>query len=639
VIKIKPYACLSAITAMFFAMMCHVGVANASDVNAGTLTETVSNDPGVYIQELNAFGNTVAPVATAVPAFIGYTPQAPYQDKFYLNQAVKITSFEEFKEIYMLPDSARQYNPQYYLVEEKAQHGSGSNLVINGKHYAVVPDPNTIYYLYNSMRLFYQNGGGDAYIVSVGTYGPPSGRAGIPGQQIVNPNVSLSELEAGLELLKNETEPTMYIIPEATLLNVEENATLMQSMLLQADEMRTAVCIFDIIGGRNPDPVHYTDDIETFREGTGSTGLNYGVSYYPFVETTIMKATELDYTNLFGGEVTLLEPLLNPPDNPNPKAGSILETTQGKLEPTLVRNCASELTIDYNDCTAATVGNNGGLSTCKDDEVLVTDNNSINTTAICCSRGALSHSFRCDPPDQPDNPVRSIAGKRGSGDPTPLATRQHHSALTKASRTYVTIMEHVLSEANVLPPSGGMAGVYTVNDNMSGVWHTPANVGMAGVVGLPIELSDSQQADLNMEAVSGKSVNPIRVINGRGILVWGARTLDGNSQDWRYVSARRTITFIEQSIKNAIQPYVFESNDAKAWVNVKSMLNSFLTELWKQGGLQGARASDAFQVDVGLGSTMTAEDILNGFMRITVKVALIRPGEFIEITIEQKMQN
>jgi hypothetical protein len=84
-------------------------------------------------------------------------------------------------------------------------------------------------------------------------------------------------------------------------------------------------------------------------------------------------------------------------------------------------------------------------------------------------------------------------------------------------------------------------------------------------------------------------------------------------------------------------PYVFSPNDANTWVRLKGMIDTFLTGLWKQGGLQGAQASDAFQVQVGLGSTTTVEDLLNGIMRISVKVALIHPGEFIEITFEQEM--
>ena len=120
-------------------------------------------------------------------------------------------------------------------------------------------------------------------------------------------------------------------------------------------------------------------------------------------------------------------------------------------------------------------------------------------------------------------------------------------------------------------------------------------------------------------------------------MIWGARTLDGNSQDWRYVAVRRTMIFLEQSVKLAARQYVFAPNTANTWAAVKGMISSFLTDIWKQGGLQGAKPDDAFQVMVGLGSTMTADDLLNGYMRITVQVALVRPAEFIVISFQQQM--
>ncbi|QMV15973.1 phage tail sheath family protein [Vibrio spartinae] len=514
--------------------------------------------PGVYIDEVNAFPNSVVPVATAVPAFIGYTPTAEYQGKSYYNRPQKITSFAEFQAIYMKPnpappaDPSSQYSPEYYLVEQKEQPAKGDYLMISGSYYSIVPDPNTIYYLYNSIRLFFQNGGGDCYIVSVGTYGQPSGKPGEIGTQIVNPNVQLADLKRGLALLKNEQEPTMYICPEATLLSVDNNGTLMQNMLLQAEEMQTAVCLFDIIGGNAPDPIMYTNDIETFRNNTGSNGLKFGAAYYPFIGTTIMQNADINFTNLFGGDTKQLGALLNPPAAPNAAVEKII----GMIE---------------------------------------------------------------KPPANP------------------LTHSQLNSALLNASKTYSQIIKHVLSDANILPPSGGMAGVYTVNDNENGVWHAPANTSIVGAAHLPIRLTDSQQADLNVDAVSGKSINAIRFFNGQGILVWGARTLDGNSQDWRYVSVRRTMTFLEQSVKLAARAYVFEPNTANTWAAVKSEIGSFLTNIWKEGGLQGAKASDAFQVSCGLGSTMTAEDILNGFLKVTVLVAVVRPAEFIVITFEQEM--
>jgi uncharacterized protein len=82
---------------------------------------------------------------------------------------------------------------------------------------------------------------------------------------------------------------------------------------------------------------------------------------------------------------------------------------------------------------------------------------------------------------------------------------------------------------------------------------------------------------------------------------------------------------------------VFEPNVAGTWVTLKSMIDNFLTSVWKRGGLAGAVPEDAFSVHVGLGDTMTAEDVLQGLLRVTVLVAVTRPAEFIEITFQQAM--
>ena len=126
---------------------------------------------------------------------------------------------------------------------------------------------------------------------------------------------------------------------------------------------------------------------------------------------------------------------------------------------------------------------------------------------------------------------------------------------------------------------------------------------------------------------------------GRGVLVWGARTLDGNSQDWRYINVRRTLIMLEQSIYYAAQAYVFAPNDAGTWQTVKTMIENFLNNQWKAGALAGTKPGDAYDVSVGLGSTMTGNDILDGYMRVTVRVAPVRPAEFIVITFQQKMQS
>ena len=150
-------------------------------------------------------------------------------------------------------------------------------------------------------------------------------------------------------------------------------------------------------------------------------------------------------------------------------------------------------------------------------------------------------------------------------------------------------------------------------------------------------IDDKEQEDLNAP-MNGKAINVIRAFQGEGIKVWGARTLDGNSLDWRYINVRRTLLFLEESVKNAARAYVFELNDAGTWINMKSMIENFLRGIWKRGGLAGATPEDAYEVHVGLGDTMTAEDILEGIMRITVLVAVTHPAEFIEITFQQQAQ-
>ncbi|WP_085315876.1 phage tail sheath family protein [Derxia lacustris] len=209
--------------------------------------------------------------------------------------------------------------------------------------------------------------------------------------------------------------------------------------------------------------------------------------------------------------------------------------------------------------------------------------------------------------------------------------------LRTISNVYNAVLADIRSKLNLLPPSPAMAGVYTMVDGSRGVWKAPANVSLAGVVSPAVNISHDEQEDLNVTA-QGKSINAIRSFIGEGVLVWGARTLDGNSLDWRYVNVRRTMIMLEESCRLAAKAMVFEPNVANTWVTIKSMISNFLASIWKRGGLAGAVPDDAFSVHVGLGETMTPEDILEGIMRVTVLVAISRPAEFIEITFQQQMQ-
>ncbi len=212
-----------------------------------------------------------------------------------------------------------------------------------------------------------------------------------------------------------------------------------------------------------------------------------------------------------------------------------------------------------------------------------------------------------------------------------------NNTLVQISPLFNTILKELKDKLNLLPPSAAMAGIYTMVDNARGVWKAPANVSLNAVISPAVNITQDDQEDLNV-TIHGKSINGIRSFVGEGVLVWGARTLDGNSLDWRYINVRRTMIMLEESIRLATKAYVFEPNDANTWVTINSMIGNFLTGIWKRGGLAGAVPSDAFSVHVGLGETMTSEDILEGILRVTVLVAISRPAEFIEITFQQQMQ-
>lgn len=522
--------------------------------------------PGVYINEINAFPNSVVPVATAVPVFIGYTMRADHQGRSCLNKAVQIQSLQDFLTFYGvqagMPPAAAPEQQQYVPIHHVVPSRGAGDVTLGGTAFDLLPDPATIYYLYNSIKLFYQNGGGTAFIVSVGLIPPTpaTSKPMIAGKTLVNPNVSYDALSAGLQVAAQEETITMIVIPDAVLLKEADHSTLMQNVLAQCGEagqccaQGSRVGLLDVYGGEAPDPLQWNQpggEIDAFRTHVGMNFLNYGIAYYPFLKCTVVQDSDINYVNLGGGKelATVL-----------PGAGNA--------------------------------------------------------------------------------PLKAILGQIQ----TPPATNapqasQLEDALLAASPEYTLLHDVVLAKINTLPPSGAMAGVFTMVDNAKGVWQAPANVSLTAVTDTTLRITDTTQGPLNVDPVTGKSINAIRLMPGLGVMVWGARTLDGNSQDWRYINVRRTMIMIEQSLKNAMRSYVFQPNTDQTWSLVTSMVTSFLTQQWNQGALAGSTAAASFNVAIGLGLTMTANDILLGNMILSVRVAISHPAEFITINISQKQQS
>ncbi|HKO79652.1 MAG TPA: phage tail sheath C-terminal domain-containing protein [Chitinophagaceae bacterium] len=203
---------------------------------------------------------------------------------------------------------------------------------------------------------------------------------------------------------------------------------------------------------------------------------------------------------------------------------------------------------------------------------------------------------------------------------------------------YSLIKNEIAEQTIILSPSAAVAGVYASTDQNRGVWKAPANASLSLVKAPSVSLTNNEQATLNIDAQSGKSINAIRYFAEKGTLVWGGRTLAGNDNEWRYISVRRFFNMVEESVKKGTVSFVFEPNDANTWTKVRAMIENFLILLWRQGALQGAKPDDAFYVKAGLGQTMTAQDILEGRMIIEIGMAAVRPAEFIIIRISHQMQ-
>ena len=186
----------------------------------------------------------------------------------------------------------------------------------------------------------------------------------------------------------------------------------------------------------------------------------------------------------------------------------------------------------------------------------------------------------------------------------------------------------------LVPPSAVIAGIYCSVDRQVGVWKAPANVALKGGLTPLVKISDDDQAE-HMGTDDNAAVNMIREFVDRGTLVWGARTLAAADDLWRYVPVRRLFNTAEKDIQFSLMASVFEPNSQPTWVLVQSAIVNYLDAIWRQGGLLGNTAEEAYFVQVGKGITMTDDDIAQGKMIVKIGMSAVRPAEFIILEFTQ----
>ncbi len=193
---------------------------------------------------------------------------------------------------------------------------------------------------------------------------------------------------------------------------------------------------------------------------------------------------------------------------------------------------------------------------------------------------------------------------------------------------WVRLLDPITRVEIALPPSGFVAGIYARNDSERAVYKAPANEVVRGASGFDIFLNHAQQEVLNPEGI-----NCFRYFEGRGMRLWGARTISSDPE-WKYVNLRRYFAYLERSIDKGTQWAVFEPNGERLWANVRRTIEDFLLNEWLSGALLGDKAEKSYFVKCDR-STMSQNDLDNGRLICQIGVAPLRPAEFVIFRIGQ----
>lgn len=592
--------------------------------------------PGVYTQEIATLPPTVGVIPSAVPVFIGYTETAVKKGEDLHGKPTRIKSMKEYQDLF---GSAPLQHIEVAIDES------------SGQPEVKVTEPTDFKYkMYHSLLFYYANGGGPCYILSVGGY---------------DTDPSATDLQGAIPALKKVQEVTILVFPDGTSLHETAYQGLIGSALQHCSIMKDRVTVIDLhdVNG---------EDLSAIEDGF-QTGMpndieykKYGMAYYPYIKTIFsynyaetdvvvkshiqsipgdtgtvsdLKAKAAAYLAAVGAypaTVAKVDGL-----TADKKVLTYLKTTLDAYKVATPAATDADLVVQLKKISTDS-GNPLPTDVAKDidkpgaapqtilNTALSTLQTALDTatTAVTTAQGKVTDTLAA---------LKAAVKALGSGVSIPLTNFTMDVIKDANNLVYGKIKDAISNLAVTLPPCGAIAGIYVRTDANAGVWKAPANVSVMGGIRPALDIDDDFHANLNAPS-NGKAINAIRTYPGRGLLVYGARTLAGNDLEWRYVNVRRTFCFIEDSIGIAMQDFVFEPNTEQTWIKVRAMIKSFLNRLWKAGGLYGNTPSDAYDVICSAPESMSDDDVLNGIMRIFIKVAVARPAEFIVLQYEHKFE-
>src|SRR5690554_1167864 len=633
--------------------------------------------PGVYIEEASSFPPSVSQVESALPAFIGYTQRAVVDGLDFHAEGgraikpVKISSLSDYETYFGGPSRSTTLK-----------------IELNSDNSIAEIDVDCVNLLYESVRLYYANGGGTCYIVSVDTYNDKASE------------VKKEQLLEGLASLEARNEITLVAIPESVHLQVAEAGELHAAILTQCNNSRNRFAVLDLVNG-DKERTSTLDPITDFRTYVGTNHLKHGAAYYPWIETTFRfiadfdsiingeyiqnEQTITDPKSLFNSDIiasidhidrdiatkstldlpasikiqdfdtlktfaeavyAYFKTFYNLPLTADPEAKSAKKMHQKLVKPNSKFHKLVQQLYDYSYYSMAANSDAVLTTPAWEEPLLVFEvfSNDFNGLEFISPSNHQNDIYV-----SPKTASKAARYFKSLGRKVERLVVYFYSQL-EAIRSdrielllaedavYKTITNAIENQYIILPPSGAVLGIYATIDRERGVWKAPANVSVIAVKGPLVAVSHSDQEFLNIDAMGGKSVNAIRYFIGKGTLVWGARTLAGNDIEWRYIPVRRFFDMVTASVDDAISRFEFEPNDSNTWVKIRLMVENFLHIQWRLGAMAGVKPEHAFYVRVGLGQTMTVQDITDGNLIVEIGMAVVRSAEFIILRVNQKLQ-
>lgn len=593
--------------------------------------------PGVYLGETGKLPPSVVSVQTAIPCFFGKTEKATEVIAGDLKGvSKKINSWAEYEAFFGIQDKAEAE------VTIELNRPSVANL-------------STDYYkrnnnMYYGIKHYFDNGGGPCYVHSVGDY--------------------FDEIDAELyksEILKLDSvdEVTLLVFPDLAGITDKIKAyDVYNSAMEKSAALKDKFVIIDVFQEMTGSKIDPTKSKAAFRNNISNNieQIKYGAAYFPFVQTTYQYNFDTASIKMtFSAEVTAISEsckLLNGLDYRIAKKLFKLNNVLSLFNDDYFKNIAVDAFTKKVWKINGEVESIMEYFTSAEQQSLIEKTNALTVSLIAQGTAVkeavpVKTKFDYDDVAQEKHYFLTVLqdkaialynsfGVAVSGVDVSRFKDLKNNFLSKIEPFFNSAFEAKLKEAFIniplfLPPSPAIAGVYASVDRDRGVWKAPANVSLISVSKPAVLLSNFEQEDFNIDAENGKSINCIRQFPGKGNLVWGARTLAGNTNEWRYVNVRRFFNMVEKSCENATRQFIFEPNDANTWVKVRVMIENYLFNLWRVGALQGAKPEHAFYVRVGLNQTMTQNDILNGLLIVEIGLAVVRPAEFIILRFSHKL--